>query len=148
MNHIGIFVGTVYGNALLIAEKIKPLIAFDGHQVKLFEYGTFDDWSKYKNEVVLVITSTTGNGNTPANIEPLLQQIKDRIVEQISLRYGIIALGDSRYDNFCSAGRSIDLLLQNHGATRIGNILEIDAAIHLEPWLLVYPWIKDWINLI
>jgi len=47
---------------------------------------------------VLVVTSTTGQGDLPDSIVPLYEGIKD--MYQPHLRYGIIALGDSTYANF------------------------------------------------
>jgi flavodoxin len=60
MAEIGIFVGTVYGNALLVAEEAETLLKKRGHQVKVFEEGTLEAWQYYRHHFVLVITSTTG----------------------------------------------------------------------------------------
>lgn len=35
MAKIGIFVGTVYGNALLVAEEAEPALQQQGHDVKI-----------------------------------------------------------------------------------------------------------------
>ncbi len=37
MAKIGIFTGTVYGNALLVAEEAQPVLEAQGHEVKVFE---------------------------------------------------------------------------------------------------------------
>lgn len=50
---------------------------------------------------MLVVTSTTGQGDLPDSIVPLYEGIKD--MYQPHLRYGIIALGDSTYANFAAA---------------------------------------------
>ncbi len=63
MAKIGIFVGTVYGNALLVAEEAEPALQQQGHDVKIFEDPTLAEWQNYANDVALVITSTTGQGD-------------------------------------------------------------------------------------
>ena len=57
---------------------------------------------------------------------------------------GFSALGDSSYDNFCGAGRACDELLQEQGATRIGERLEIDAIEHPEPEVVSASWVVQW----
>ena len=69
MAQIGIFVGTVYGNALLVAEEAETILQEQGHQVKVFEEGTLEAWQYYRQHYALVITSTTGQGDLPDNIE-------------------------------------------------------------------------------
>ncbi|MCW2481992.1 flavodoxin domain-containing protein, partial [Candidatus Symbiopectobacterium sp. NZEC135] len=65
MAQIGIFVGTVYGNALLVAEEAENLLSERGHQVKVFEDADLSSWLAYREQYVLVVTSTTGQGDLP-----------------------------------------------------------------------------------
>lgn len=142
MAKIGIFVGTVYGNALLVAEEAQPELEALGHEVKVFEDGTLEDWQKYSQDVVLVITSTTGQGDLPDNIRALFASLQDQY--QPTLRYGVIALGDSSYDNFCGGGKHFDALLQEQGAQRVGSLFEVDAIENPEPEEVTTPWVKQW----
>ncbi|WP_411706175.1 flavodoxin [Edaphovirga cremea] len=144
MAQVGIFVGTVYGNALLVAEEAENILKEQGHDVKLFEEGTLEEWQYYRQHYALVITSTTGQGNLPDSIAPLYEVIRDTVGYQPELRYGLIALGDSSYDNFCGAGRSFDALLQEQGAIRIGEMLEIDAIEQPEAEVVSSPWVEHW----
>ncbi|CAI0839089.1 MULTISPECIES: flavodoxin [Serratia] len=144
MAQVGIFVGTVYGNALLVAEEAETILSEQGHEVKLFEEGTLEAWQFYRQHYALVITSTTGQGDLPDSIAPLFHAIRDQVGYQPELRYGLIALGDSSYDNFCGAGRAFDALLQEQGATRVGEVLEIDAMEQPEPEVVSCPWVEKW----
>ncbi|QNK33506.1 flavodoxin [Serratia sp. JUb9] len=148
MAQVGIFVGTVYGNALLVAEEAETILIEQGHEVKLFEEGTLEEWQAYHQHYALVVTSTTGQGDLPDSIAPLFVAIRDRVGYQPELRYGVIALGDSSYDNFCGAGRVFDALLQEQGATRVGEVLEIDAMEQPEPEVVSCPWVEKWAALL
>ncbi len=144
MAQVGIFVGTVYGNSLLVAEEAETILSEQGHEVKLFEEGTLEAWQFYRQHYALVITSTTGQGDLPDSIAPLFHAIRDQVGYQPELRYGLISLGDSSYDNFCGAGRAFDALLQEQGATRVGEVLEIDAMEQPEPEVVACPWVEKW----
>ncbi|MBB1584493.1 flavodoxin [Serratia sp. OS31] len=148
MAQVGIFVGTVYGNSLLVAEEAENILSEQGHEVKLFEEGTLEAWQFYRQHYALVITSTTGQGDLPDSIAPLFHAIRDQVGYQPELRYGLIALGDSSYDNFCGAGRAFDALLQEQGATRVGEMLEIDAMEQPEPEVVSCPWVEQWATLL
>jgi len=148
MAEVGIFVGTLYGNALLVAESAEAILKKNGHQVKVFEDPLLEQWQYYRHHYALVVTSTTGQGDLPDSIVPLYQAIKDTVGYQPELHYGVIALGDSNYDNFCGAGKKIDALLQEQSATRLGEVLMIDANEHPEPEQLSDPWVTQWAALL
>lgn len=146
MADIGIFVGTMYGNALLVAEEAEAILSGLGHKAKVFEDPEIQDWEPYSGKYVLVVTSTTGQGDLPDSIVPLYEGIKD--MYQPHLRYGIIALGDSTYANFCGGGKTFDALLQEQGARRIGEMLTIDASEDPEPESVSNPWVEAWAKLL
>lgn len=144
MAKIGIFVGTVYGNALLVAEEAQPLLQAQGHEVAVFDDATLAQWQPYSSEVALIVTSTTGQGDFPDSIAGLYQDVKDKLGHQPALRYGVIALGDSSYDHFCGAGKTFDALLQEQGAQRVGEVLLVDAVEDPEPESVTSPWVEAW----
>lgn len=144
MAKVGIFVGTMYGNALLVAEEAKAILHDSGHQAVVFESPRLADWQCYVQHYVLVVTSSTGDGNLPDNIVPLFQALKDQLGYQPDLRYGLIALGNSDYDHYCGGGLEFDALLQEQSATRIGDVLQVDASQYSEPEVLTNPWVASW----
>lgn len=148
MAEVGIFVGTLYGNALFVAEEAEAILTKHGHSVKVFEDPELTQWQYYRHHYALVITSTTGQGDLPDSIVPLFHAIKDEVGYQPELRYGLIALGDSSYDVFCGAGKQFDALLQEQGATRIGNLLLIDGSEDPEPESVSNPWVEQWASLL
>jgi len=146
MAEVGIFVGTMYGNSLLVAEEAETILTGLGHQAKVFEDPMIADWESYTGKCVLVVTSTTGQGDLPDSIVPLFNDLQD--MYQPHLRYGIIALGDSTYANFCGGGKRFDALLQEQSAQRIGEMLMIDASEDPEPESVANPWVEQWATLL
>ncbi len=146
MAEVGIFVGTMYGNSLLVAEEAETILSGLGHQAKVFEDPMVSDWESYTGKYVLVVTSTTGQGDLPDSIVPLFNDLQD--MYQPHLRYGIIALGDSTYANFCGGGKRFDALLQEQGAQRSGDMLMIDASDVPEPESSSNPWVEQWATLL
>ncbi|MDC9623134.1 flavodoxin [Xenorhabdus sp. XENO-7] len=144
MAKIGVFVGTVYGNALAVAEEALQILQQQGHEVEVFEDATLTQWQKYQQQVVLVVTSSTGQGELPDNIQPLYSDLNDKLGHQPDLRYGVIALGDSSYDFFCGGGRTFDKLLQEQGAKRVGEVLLIDGIDVVEPEVFAQNWVEEW----
>lgn len=146
MAEVGIFVGTMYGNSLLVAEEAETILTGLGHQAKVFEDPMVADWESYTGKYVLVVTSTTGQGDLPDSIVPLFNDLQD--MYQPHLLYGIIALGDSSYANFCGGGKRFDALLQEQSAQRIGDMLMIDASEDPEPESVSNPWVEQWATLL
>lgn len=44
MAEIGIFVGTMYGNSLLVAEEAEAILTAQGHKATVFEDPELSDW--------------------------------------------------------------------------------------------------------
>ncbi|VTR39697.1 flavodoxin [Serratia fonticola] len=93
MAQVGIFVGTVYGNSLLVAEEAENILQQQGHEVKVFEEGTLAEWQFYRQHYALVVTSTTGQGDLPDSIAPLFQAIRDQVGYQPELRLWLDCTG-------------------------------------------------------
>ena len=147
MPTIKIFVGTMYGGALDVAEQVKPLFEDAGYDVAIFEQPTLDDLLESPAELVLFCVSTTGSGDFPGNFVPIARAIAECHPPLTELRYGLIALGDSSYgDTFCGAGRSLDALLEEHGAQRLGERLEVDAMETFMADDAALPWVETWID--
>ena len=142
MAEVGIFVGTMYGNSLLVAEEAQTILGGLGHQAKVFEDPTVTDWGKLHRK----IRAGGDLHHRSDSIVPLFNDLQD--MYQPHLRYGIIALGDSTYANFCGGGKRFDALLQEQGAQRIGDMLMIDASEDPEPESVSNPWVEQWATLL
>ncbi len=144
MATISIFVGSVYGGAERLADEVEELIELSPHQVKMLTDPTVDDVKSASH--VLVITSTTGQGEIPDNLVGLYSELNSQFPMLTGKPYGIIAMGDRSYgETFCGAGRSFDELFRDLQAKPIGHRLEIDACEDFEPWPVTEPWLKEWL---
>ncbi|HAA45677.1 MAG: flavodoxin/nitric oxide synthase [Halomonas sp. 54_146] len=146
MPKLNILVGTMYGGALDVAEQVKPLFEQVGYKVAILEQPSLTDITESDADLALFCISTTGSGDFPGNFVPFVRTLRDQSPSLASLRYGLIALGDSSYgETFCGAGRSLDALLEDHGATRLGERLEVDAMETFMADDAAIPWVEEWI---
>ena len=147
MPMLKIIVGTMYGGALDVAEQVKPLFEEAGYDVAIFDQPTLDDLIGTPTDLALFCVSTTGSGDLPGNIVPFARELEEQSPGLGSLRYGLIALGDSSYgETFCGAGRYLDELLEGQGAQRLGERLEVDAMETFMADDEALPWVEEWID--
>lgn len=76
---------------------------------------------------VLVIASTWGEGEPPDDCEDFYEAfVKGEAFNLSRLRFAVLALGDTAYDDFCQFGKDLDEAFQRHGATRLCARLDCD----------------------
>ncbi|MHB0775580.1 flavodoxin domain-containing protein [Halomonas sp. WWR20] len=147
MPTLKIVVGTMYGGALDVAEQITPLFEKAGYEVSILDQPMLADLTDTLPDLALFCTSTTGSGDFPGNLVPFVRELKDFSPSLTTLRYGMIAMGDSSYgETFCGAGRALDALLEDLGAQRLGERLEVDAMETFMADDAALPWAETWIE--
>ncbi len=85
---------------------------------------------------ILFIASTYGEGDAPDSAARFSRVLAAPGLRLDHLHYGVLALGDSSYANFCAFGRSLDAALAAHGAQPLFERIDADrVAPHaLETW--------------
>lgn len=136
-----ILFGTMTGNAEDLATQIQEKADELGYSTELKDLAEYPaEQLASENEVAIVI-STWGEGDPPDEAEDFCFAVYDGKVSDVSkLRYSIVSLGDSSYDEFCGCGKKLDESLTKMGATRVIERpdLDIDFEDGFEEWLGKY----------
>jgi len=148
MASIRILVGSVFGGALMTARELKKTLEPEGHTVVVCEQPEMSDIQD-NEDPVLICTSTTGQGEVPANLLPFYLNLRDTLPQQPGRPFGVIVLGDSSYgDTYCGAGELMEEVFLETSARKIGNTLRIDALETVEPEQEALPWVRSWLSLL
>jgi len=80
---------------------------------------------------LLVVVSTYGEGEMPDNAALFWEAISASTTPRMEhLHFGVLALGDTGYDEFCQAGKLIDIRLEQLGARRL--LPRVDCDVDYE----------------
>jgi len=102
---------------------------------------------KTNAQLLLIVCSTTGNGDAPENADAFWRAIKLRSVAKNlfeNVPYYVLGLGDTNYDKFCYIGKSIDKRLNELGGNRVFPAECADEATGLEE--VVDKWLQNAID--
>ncbi|AWH88863.1 FMN-binding protein MioC [Limnobaculum parvum] len=146
MPDITLISGSTLGSAEYVAEHLEEKLTEAGFITEVLHGAELDELTP--EGIWLVVTSTHGAGDLPDNLQPLFEQIEQQKPDLTQVRFGAIGLGSKEYDTFCGGIKTADRILQDRGAKRIGDRLEIDVTEHEIPEDPAGIWIESWINLI
>ncbi|WP_312775343.1 diflavin oxidoreductase [Corynebacterium variabile] len=77
---------------------------------------------------VLIVTSTYGEGEMPDNAEMFWEELNAAEMPRLEdLSFAVLGLGDSGYDDFCQAGKDLDIRLEQLGAKRLTARVDCDV---------------------
>ncbi|MFG0286782.1 MAG: flavodoxin domain-containing protein [Rhodopirellula sp. JB044] len=81
-------------------------------------------WSRAN--VVLIVASTAGEGDPPDHAYDFVETYMSESRNLGSVRFGVLALGDTDYDEYCAFGRQINRWLLDSGAMPLFDMIEVD----------------------
>ena len=139
-NVLNILFGTQTGNAEGLALETADVAKTYGLDTKVQGLDEVDikDFQNMKN--VIVSIATYGEGEMPDNAELFWKDLVSPEMPKLpEMRFGVLALGDTGYDEFCQAGKLIDMRLEQLGASRI--ISRQDCDVDYED--IAASWISD-----
>ncbi|KAI8603805.1 hypothetical protein EDD21DRAFT_368112 [Dissophora ornata] len=141
-DHLTVFFASQTGNAESISRNIHEQAEERGFKSTHFVLNDFAkvDWDK--EECLVFVVSTTGDGDPPDNSTKFWRHLRKlKGVGLTKAKYAILGLGDTNYDNFCQTAKKIDTRLQELGASPFYARGLADDATGLEE--VVDPWIKN-----
>ncbi|MEM9437943.1 MAG: sulfite reductase flavoprotein subunit alpha [Pseudomonadota bacterium] len=134
---MNILFGSVTGTAENVARSAAKVAKERGHSVHLSELDEVSMEELAEMEDVLIVVSTYGEGEMPFNAEMFWDEIEAAPPVLKGLQYGVLALGDTAYEQFCQAGKDIDAMLEQCGATRRVDRMDCDLNYEAdaEAWI-------------
>ncbi|MEO0371326.1 MAG: sulfite reductase flavoprotein subunit alpha [Pseudomonadota bacterium] len=128
---LDILFGTQTGNAEALAEDAAELARTKGYAPRVAELDEIEMDQLAAMERVLVVVSTYGEGEMPDNAELFWDALTASTAPRLeTLNFGVLALGDTSYDEFCQAGKLIDMRLEQLGAKRM--LARVDCDVDYE----------------
>jgi len=144
-HNIYVLYGSQTGNAEEIAQNIKNVFFENNIEIQfscLNKTIKGDEFTFLKDETniaadavsdtnIIIVCSTTGNGDAPENANHFWRKIKNQKLPKnflSDIKYAVLGLGDTNYDKFCQMGKNLDKRFQTLGATRIIDLHCADEA--------------------
>lgn len=75
----------------------------------------------------IVVTSTFGDGEFPDTATLFWEAISASTARLEHMSFAVLALGDTSYELFCNAGKLLDTRLEELGATRLADRVDVDG---------------------
>ncbi|MCW8348269.1 FMN-binding protein MioC [Vibrio sp. ZSDZ65] len=138
---IHIITGSTLGGAEYVGDHLSDLLIEQGFTTTIHNQPQLADIEA--DGIWFIITSTHGAGDYPDNIQPFIADLQNTPPRMSTVKYAVIAIGDSSYDTFCAAGKHAFDLLEDIGATPIAEGLEIDILNDQVPEDAAEAWLNE-----
>lgn len=126
-NKITIAYGTETGNSKKLASEFASKAKKNGINAKVVSLDQYRLSDLPKEDYFLSIVSTHGEGEPPAAAKKFYDHIHSNGFKLDKLKYGVLALGDTSYPLFCTAGEDVDKQLEKLGGKRIIPLQKCDV---------------------
>ncbi|WP_291220916.1 sulfite reductase flavoprotein subunit alpha [Dokdonella sp.] len=114
------------GVAEQVARQTAESLAMAGVVVETRPFGELDAAQLAGVRRALFVVSTTGEGDAPDMAADFERHLVEARLDLAHLHYGVLALGDREYVNFCAFGHRVERWLQDAGATPLFDLVEVD----------------------
>lgn len=120
--------GSETGNSTAIAESLSQLLRGQNIEPRLVPLAEVKLRTLARVQYLWIVCSTHGDGDPPEPAAPFFDALlSDQAPELNHLQYAVLALGDSTYEHFCTAGLALDRRLAELGAKRLLPCVECDV---------------------
>jgi len=97
-----------------------------GVGARVLSFADLDVQTLKATDRALLIVSTTGEGDPPDGAARFVRRAMGETADLSGLRFGLLALGDRSYDQFCGFGHAVDGWLRRSGAEPLFDTVEVD----------------------
>jgi sulfite reductase (NADPH) flavoprotein alpha-component len=116
------------GNARRVAESLQLKFEAAGIDVSLCASGDYKSKQLPNEDILLLVTSTQGEGEPPEEALPLYKYLFGKKAPALNrLHFAVLGLGDSSYPQFCQCGKDFDSQLALLGAQRLTERVDCDV---------------------
>ena len=124
------------GTGEYLAQQTVATLATGGQYARALSLEHLDEPTLRGAGRMLFIVSTYGEGDAPDSAERFARMMARKEFALPELHYGLLALGDSTYSQFCGYGRRLDAALQARGAQALFARVDVDrgAPSAIESW--------------
>lgn len=123
------------GFAEELAMQTAALIEAGGHAVQLASFEALDMPALQRASRALFVVATTGEGDAPDSAARFCRHVMPSVARLDGLEFGVLALGDRDYAQYCSFGYAVEAWLRSQGARPLFDLVDVDdgdpAAISL-----------------
>jgi sulfite reductase (NADPH) flavoprotein alpha-component len=135
---ITITYGTETGNSKRLASDFAAKAKKSGINAKVISLDQYRLNDIAKENYFLAIVSTHGEGEPPAAAKKFYDYIHQNTLELNKLKYGVLALGDTSYPLFATAGEEVDSRLNKLGGERLVPLqkCDVDYESEAEGWFM------------
>lgn len=126
------------GNARRVAEQLLLKLEAAGVNATLTAAADYKAKQLAGEDIVLLVTSTQGEGELPEEAVPLFKLLTGKKAPDLGgVSFAVLGLGDSSYPDFCQAGKDFDAALAKLGGTRLAElgVCDLDYQAAAEAWI-------------
>lgn len=136
LGKVTIVYGTETGNSKKVATDFAMKAKKNSINAKVVSLDQYRLNDLPKEEYLLAVISTQGEGEPPASAKKFYDHIHQNGFKLEKLKFGVLALGDTSYPLFCKAGEDVDTQLEKLGGRRFVPIqkCDVDYESDAEGW--------------
>ncbi len=122
-----ILYGSQTGNSEGVARQLTDSVRARGIEAVLVDMADYKPRDLKKEQALLIVVSSQGEGDPPDSAQELYDFVQGKKAPKLDgLRYSVLSLGDSSYEQFCSIGRVFDERLAALGGQCVHDRVDCD----------------------